>query len=215
MRLFNDYKMVFMLLFICVVATLLYYLKGDPMVFYGVPIAFGVSFLYRMPSGIAGDVQRHEHATIEPGIFDASYPCLKFGILIKTVSGKVRPIASADVIATVQKGFLVRPFPIQEPIASTAADELLGGGAPNIAYAANVMKRGYMTVLVGAGGATAFASIVKDDPVYCRQLAAVAPLVGSVGDIEAGSATGNSAITGCYFMGPADSNGFCEIAFNI
>lgn len=70
------------------------------------------TFLYRMPAGIAGDVQRREHATIEPGIYDTDYPCLKYGILVKIVSGKVRPIANADTIATVQAGFLVHPFPM-------------------------------------------------------------------------------------------------------
>ena len=61
-------------------------------------------------------------------------------------------------------------------------------------------------------GATAFASIVKGDLVYCRKTAVG---VGLVGDLEAGAGSGAEAITLCYFMGPADANGNVEIAFNI
>jgi hypothetical protein len=176
------------------------------------------AFIYRMPAGIAGDVQRREHATIETGIFDTSYPCLAYGILVKLVSGKVRPIVSADVIATVQQGFLARPFPIQEPQGSSAASELIGGGAPNTTLAANIMKRGYMSVLVTANGSVALADIAKGSAVYVRKTAgagAGAGGTGAVGDIEAGTITGNELVTNAFFMGAADANGFCEIAFNI
>ena len=174
------------------------------------------TFLYRMPAGIAGQVNRVEAATIEPGIFDASYPCLAYGILVQISSGKVRPIASGETIANLKGlGFLARPFPIQEAQGTSAANELIGAGAPNTTFAANVMKRGYMSVLVTANGATALADIVKGDPVYVRTLAAVSPLEGSVGDIEAGSTTGNEVVSGAYFMGAPDSNGFGEIAYNI
>ena len=173
------------------------------------------AFLYRMPAGIAGAVGRVEHATIEPGIFDSSYPCLAYGILVKLVGGKVRPIASADIIASVQNGFLVRPFPVQEGQGSSAASELLGAAAPNVTLAANILKRGYISVKVTGNGGTALASIAKGDAIYVRKTAAISPALGSVGDIEAGTATGNEAVTGAYFMGAADSDGFCEIAFNI
>lgn len=176
------------------------------------------TFLYRMPAGIAGDVQRREHATIEPGIYDTNYPCLKYGILVKIVSGKVRPIANADTIATVQAGFLVRPFPMNEPIGTSAADQLIAGGAPNTALAANVMKRGYMTVKVTANGSIALADIAKGSAVYVRKTAGAgggAGGTGSIGDIEAGTITGNEAVTGAYFMGGVDSDGFGEVAFNI
>jgi hypothetical protein len=62
------------------------------------------------------------------------------------------------------------------------------------------------------------ASIAKGDAVRIRKTAgagAGAGNTGSVGDIEAGAATGNEAVTGAYFMGAADADGFCEIAFNI
>lgn len=171
------------------------------------------TFLYRMPAGIPGDVQRAEQATIEPGIYDTSYPCLAFGILTKIVSGKVRPIASGDTIASLTLGgFLARPYPIQEPIGTTALNEALAAGSPNTTLTADLLKRGYMTVKVTANGATALASIAKGDAVYVRTTASVD---GAVGDIEAGSAAGNEVLSGAYFMGGVDADGNGEIAYNI
>ena len=220
MRLFKEYKTLFIMLLLCVVASIMYLLTGDTSPVFALPIVFGISntMLYRMPSGIAGDVGRKFVSTIEAGIFDTSYPCLLHGILVKYVAGKVRPIANADVIASVQQGFLCRPYPFQEPQGSSAASELLGGGVPNLTHPANILKSGYMTVQLGNTlgtlhqGATAYANIVKGDAVYCRKTASG---VGTVGDIEAGSISGNEAITLCYFMGPADAAGNVEIAFNI
>ena len=173
------------------------------------------TFLTRMPAGIAGNVTRLEHATVEPGLFDANYPCLAFGIFTKVVSGLYRPVASGDTIANLVGGFLARPFPVNEPYGTTAAQEAIGQGVPKLADAANILKRGYIMALMTNNGGTAMASVVKGDAVYIRQTAAIAPLSGSVGDIEAGSATGNQVLPGAYFMGAPDSNGFTEIAFNI
>ena len=223
----KERSKLFFVLFIGMIVTALYYLTGDATLIYGVPIAFGMTysnaFLYRMPAGIAGDVTRKgsNAMIIEPAIFDTSFPCLLFGILVKLVAGKIRPIASGDVVASVQYGLLVRPFPTQDAFGSSLASELPGGGAvPNTLFPANVLKSGYMTVLLGNsggyGGATAFASIAKGDAVYVRKTVSI---LGVVGDIEAGSAAGNEVIAtnfaNTYFMGPADSNGFVEIAFNI
>ena len=168
------------------------------------------TFTYRMPAGIAGAVGRMEIATIEPGLADASYPCLAFGIFLKLSSGKYRPLVSGDVAASIV-GLLVRPFPVQEPIGSSAANEAVGGGLSSTSII-NILKRGYMTVLVTANGGTALANIAKGDQVYVRVTASVA---GAVGDIEAGSASGNVAVTGAYFLGGVDASGYGEIAYNI
>lgn len=169
------------------------------------------TFLYRMPAGIAGDIQRREEATVEPGLFDASYPCLAYGIFVKLVSGKYRPLVSTGNVNLVV-GMLARPYPIQEPQGSSAASELNGAGVPNATMAADVLKRGYIAVKVTTGGATAPTSIAKGDQVYVRTTDGSGK---ATGDIEAGSITGNSAVTGCFFTGVADSNGFCEVAYNI
>jgi len=170
------------------------------------------AFVYRMPAGVPGDVGRLEQATIEPNQYDTDYPCLAYGILVKLVASKIRPIASGDDISAVGYGFLVRPYPIQEPIGSAASSQALSAGAPNTALAADVLRRGYMTVKVTAGGATAIASIAKGDAVYVRSTADTGKVVG---DIEAGSISGNDTVTGAIFMGAADTDGNVEIAYNI
>ena len=176
------------------------------------------TFLTRMPAGIAGNVTRLEHATIEPGLFNASYPCLSFGIFAKVVSGLYRPVASGDTIANLVGGFVARPFPVNEPYGTTIAQEAIGQGVPNLADAANILKRGYMMVVVTSNGGTTNTEIAKGDKVYIRKTAgagAGAGLAGAVGDIEAGASTGAEILPNCFFMGASDSNGFTEIAFNI
>jgi hypothetical protein len=102
---------------------------------------------------------------------------------------------------------------------TTQAAEAPGGSiAPNLTLAASILKSGYMTVQLGNTGGTvyqgltAYANIAKGDQVYCRKTVNGA---GLAGDLEAGSVTGNEAITNCFFLGPADSNGNTEIAFNV
>ena len=171
------------------------------------------TFLYRMPAGIAGVVNRAETATIEPGIGNATYPFLAYGTLTKLVSGLYLPIATGDTVSGLTLGgFLVRPYPIQEPMGTTAAQELIGYGVPPAGTVCNIMKRGYMSVLVTAGGSIALANIVKGTAVYVCKTTSGGRIAG---DLEAGTQSGNEVITGAYFMGAADASGFCEIAYNI
>jgi hypothetical protein len=172
----------------------------------------GNAFIYRMPAGIPGAVTRAEHTTIEPGIFDASYPVTVFGVPVKIVSGKVRPIASGDTLASVMAqglgGFLVRPYPTQY-----TSNEALAAGTPNVASIADVMKRGYMMVKVNASLPAAVPA--KGGVVYCRKTdpGASEDLIGGV-ESDADSAK-CEAIPNCFFTGAMDSDGNCEIAFNI
>lgn len=171
------------------------------------------AFLYRMPVGIAGTITRAEHATVEPGIFNASYPCLAYGIFVQVSAGKVIPIASGNTIANLKGvGLLARPFPINDVLGALAGSEALNAGTPPVIQTADVLKRGYMMVKVTAFGGTALASIVKGDPVYARTTVST---YGLVGDIEAGTVAGNEIVSGAYFMGTPDSDGNTEIAFNI
>jgi hypothetical protein len=211
MKLFKEHAQLFLLLFVCVIA-LGFYMTGHVAEIWATPILFGMSnvFLYRMPAGIPGDVQRREHATIETGIYDTDYPCLAFGILTKIVSGEVRPIASGDTISSLTLGgWLCRPYPIQ---ASSIDYDALAEAAPNTTLHADLLKRGYMAVKVTAGGATALADIAKGDAVYVRTTAGTGK---AVGDVEAGSAEGNEVVSGAYFMGGVDADGYGEIAYNI
>ena len=170
------------------------------------------AFIYRMPNGIPGNVNRMEAATIEAGLQESGYPFTAFGVLAKLVAGVYRPLASGDTPANVIQGFLVRPYPVQAAQGSSAASQLLGAGTPPTDGPVNILKRGYMTVKVTAGGGTALAAIAKGDAVYIRSTADTGKVVG---DIEAGSASGNAALSNAFFMGPADTSGNCEIAYNI
>ena len=160
------------------------------------------AILYRMAVGIAGNVNRVEQATIESQQYDTDYPCLKFGILTKLVSGKIRPIANADVIANVLFGFLVRPYPIQ-----TTQNDALGAAVPDTTRHADILRRGYMTVYLKVGTGS------KGGQLYCYKTTGGS---GTVGDFGDGADSANAeAVTGAYFVGPADANGMVEIAFNL
>jgi hypothetical protein len=109
------------------------------------------------------------------------------------VSGKLEHLnGGGDTIY----GFLVRPFPTQENIAA----EGIATSTPNVTLNAigDVMVKGYMTV-VATGTPT------KNGQVY---------FVTSTGVVTA-TANGGTAITGCYFMGTADSAGNVEISFRM
>jgi hypothetical protein len=174
------------------------------------------AYLLRMPVGIAGQLTAAEHATVENAQFDASYPCLLYGILTKIVSGKCRPIASGDTIASLLSlAFLVRPYPINDVLGAAVGSEALGQGTPPIIQPADRLKRGYIVVKVTANGSVALADIVEGLQVYVRTAAAIGPALGSVGDLESGTITGNQAVPGAFFMGAADSNGLAVIGFNI
>ncbi|RYD87500.1 MAG: hypothetical protein EOP50_20660, partial [Sphingobacteriales bacterium] len=56
------------------------------------------AYLYRMPSGIPGDVTRRSHSTIEAVMLGAT-PFASFGIFGKVVSGKFVPIGAGDTAA--------------------------------------------------------------------------------------------------------------------
>ena len=62
------------------------------------------AFIYRMPAGIAGALTRAEHALVEPQIMDTDYPVTVFGVPVKISSGKIRPIAGTDTVATAAVG---------------------------------------------------------------------------------------------------------------
>lgn len=170
------------------------------------------TFLYSMPTGIPGNVQRLEAATIEAGLFDADYPCEAYGILVKKVEGLIRPVANGDTIASLTKlALLARPYPIQEPLGTTVAGQALAGGVPDNDQPANLLRRGYMTVVATGNGADAISAIVAGDPVYVRTTASP----GEVLDFEGGSASGNQLVPNMYFTGTPDSDGNVEVEFNL
>jgi hypothetical protein len=167
------------------------------------------AILYRMAAGIPGTISRAQgQALVETGIIDTDYPPASYGIPIKHVSGKTRPIAAGDTLASVAAGFLVRPFPTQG-----TTNEALGDATPNPAQPSSEMKRGYIMVKVNASLPAAVPA--KDGVVYCRKTdhgAAEYPIGGVESDADAGKC---EAIPGAYFTGAMDANGLCEVAYNL
>lgn len=157
------------------------------------------AYIYRMPSGIAGDVTRREHAKIESHVIDADTPPLRFGEPVKLVSGKIQPMAQSDTEQPY--GFLVRPYP-----GMTASSEALGTAKPSTSLIADVLVSGYMTVDNYSG-----TPAIEGQVYYYNG----ATHFGKVTAGPAGSPVDNIAITGCLFMGAADSDGNVEIKFNV
>ncbi|WP_175788118.1 structural cement protein Gp24 [Burkholderia cenocepacia] len=161
----------------------------------------GNAILYRMPSGIPGDISRQSQATVETGFFDSTNPFSAYGLFGKVVSGKFVPIGAGDV-ATAVYGLLVRPFPTQ------SSQDPVGTSTPPTKGPADILRRGYMTVQLNAGVAA------LNGQVYVRVAAAAAGK--PIGGIEAAAdGTNTIAIAGATFMAAADAAGNVEIAYNI
>jgi hypothetical protein len=156
-----------------------------------------------MPAGIAGDVTRAEHSTIEPQIMDATTPVTVYGVPVKVVSGKIQPMGSGDVGSAIY-GLLVRPYPTQNAVSA----EALAAATPSTVNAADILRRGYMTV--NCANPT---SCAKDGQVYFRNL--VGSPAGVIGAIDAVDGDNTVELTGATFMGEADADGNVEIAYNI
>ena len=166
-----------------------------------------VAFLYRMPSGIPGAANRLEGAKIEPGLLLAGFLPSGYGVAVAVdaTSGRYRAIGAGDTANSVA-GLLVRPFPSGS---MGPATDILGNSQPNEKSIVDIMKSGYMTVLLG-GVTAAF----KGGPVFVR---IATPSAGKpIGGFEAAAdATNTIALDNkSYWMGPADAQGNCEISFN-
>jgi hypothetical protein len=164
------------------------------------------SFLYRMPAGIPGAVNRHFHSTIETQIIMPANPPGAYGVpvVIDATALQIRPLLTTADTATSVYGFLVRPFP-----ATGTGIDGLGTATPGTSGTCNILVRGYMSVQLN--GATA---AKKNGAVFVRVAAAATGK--PIGGVEAASDTTNTiTIPNCRFMGPADATGNVEIAFNI
>lgn len=161
------------------------------------------AILFRMASGIPGDISRRSQSTVEAIPLDSTLPFPAYGVFGKLTSGKFVPIAGGDA-ATAVYGLFVRPY----PTTGGAASDPLGIATPPSKGIGDVMRRGYMTVKNNAG------TPALGSPVYVR---VAAPASGKpIGGIEAAADSTNTiAVTGAIFMNAGDANGNVEIAFNI
>ena len=171
-----------------------------------------VAFLYRMPSGIPGAYNRTEHLTVEAGLplVGSLPPGYGLPLAVDPPTGRFRAISGTDTAASVA-GVLVRPYPSASlGVASDGLGTVTNFGT--YAGVINVMKRGYMTVLVGGVAAAA-----KGGTVYVRITVSATPAGRPIGGFEA-AAEGLTTIalpSTTYWMGPADAQGNGEIAYNI
>lgn len=161
------------------------------------------AFLYRMPVGFIGMVNRQETAILQPEVLDATNGPTSYGTFVKMTSGKICKLAGGEAVTDIV-GLIARPYPVQET--STPGGVLGTPGAPNLALPGDVLKKGYM--IIPFDGTTA----AKGGQVYvCINVAGG----NAIGEIFEGADGGNNiAVTNCFFMGAAD-NGVVEVSYNI
>ncbi|WP_336037184.1 structural cement protein Gp24 [Acinetobacter pittii] len=157
----------------------------------------GNSFLYRMPSGIPGDISRKAHSTVEAHIAKGSFGA--FGIFGKLTALGFVPLEAAD---TDVYGLVARSYPTQSALNG------IGAAVPQSGIVHDIMRRGYMTVKCNAGTAKTAGK------VYVR--VATATELKPIGGIEAIADGANTIeLKNAMFMHDADAQGNVEISYNI
>jgi hypothetical protein len=167
---------------------------------------------YNMPAGIPGMVNRvgGRPPVVETQIMDPTNYLTAYGLAgqIDATTGDFRILNSGD---TAIYGILERPYPIQPTTAAGFSGSIPLGtaAAPPTSGPVNVLKSGYMTVLLQNTTAAK-----KGGAVYARIQTPSSGIV--VGGFEAAADGGNTIlVSGAYFTGPADANNNVEVAFNI
>ena len=166
-----------------------------------------VSYLYRMPTGIVGDITRTNGLAVEAVTLTTAGTAgspTSYGVplVIDATSGKARTLATGDVRV---HGLLARAYP------TNAAQDGLGVATLTVlnGQAGDSMRRGYMTVLLS--GSTA---AVKGQPVFVWTAAASGTHI--IGGYESTDPGANGfVLPSSTFQGAADTLGIVEIAFNI
>jgi len=168
------------------------------------------AFLFRMPAGFPGDVNRTRPCTIEPTVTSSTNPPTSFGqaVVLDATTHGVRLInVSTDSVAPY--GITVRPYPSQETSTTAMGAVGFGAGTPALTGIMDVLRSGYINVKVN--GATV---PVKGGVVYVWHAASSGAHVQ--GGFEAVSTGGSTiTLTNCAFNGPTDADGVTEIMFNI
>lgn len=160
----------------------------------------GNAILYRMPSGVPGDISRRAQSVVEQVFLDPAKPFTAYGLPGKIVSGKFVPLEAGDA-ATVIYGILVRPYPIQTGNAD-------GSGVATSAKVGDCLRKGFMTVYNRAG------SPAFNGTVYAR--VGTPAGVKIIGGIEAASDSTNTVVIGkATFKDAGDASGNVEVEFNI
>lgn len=155
------------------------------------------AILYRMPSGIPGDVSRRSHSTIEAHILVGKLGA--FGVFCKLNEKGLVPLEADDEEVY---GLIVRSYPTQSAVNG------MGAAVPQESIMHDVLVRGYMTVRCSAGTAK------KAGTVFVRVGAGTD--LKPVGGIEAVADGANTIeLKNAKFMHEADAQGNVEISYNI
>jgi hypothetical protein len=175
-----------------------------------------VAFQFRMGAAFPGEVNRAHPFNITAELIDSVSPPTLYGqaVVIDSTAdagiGGVRPFAAGDG-AQLPWGFTVRPYPTQQATAaSLGAPASFGNATPPTTGVIDVLRSGFIMVqlAINNGG-----TIYKGAQVYVCINTTGAHVAGT---IEAGSVGGtNVALTGCFFNGTPDANGFVEISANV
>lgn len=175
------------------------------------------AFTYRMPAGIAGELNRIFACVVETQVITPSGAGFSnptaYGVplLIDATAGNVgnmRAMVAADYTANgtyslVPYGILARPFPTGN------SQDPLGTSTPPSSGACDVLRSGYINVLLSGSAAA-----TKGGSAYIWLAAASGShIVGGWESTNTGGST--MLVPGAYFMGPADANGQTELGFNI
>lgn len=169
-----------------------------------------VAYQFRMGAGIPGDVNRTHPVNITAELIDSSAPPTAYGeaVILAGASG-VRPFAAADTGVTAAYGVTVRPYPTQQSSASNYGATSIGAATPPTSGVIDVVRSGFIMGQVPAGTV-----VVKGGAVYVWCAASTGNHVQGL--FEGAASAGNTAaLANCTFNGPADANGYVEIAFNI
>jgi hypothetical protein len=168
-----------------------------------------VAYAFRMPAGIPGDVNRIASAHIETQVVSsaAGEAPTAYGlpVVLSSTSGQVGNVRVMTTGDTGQPyGFIVRPYPTQ------SSQDPLNVSTPPTSGLVDILKRGYMTVQMQGPTAAKKGDVPY---IFLTTTNTTHPVLAAV---EAATSTNAVLLTSnSYFMGPADSNGMVEIAFNL
>ncbi|NIF20269.1 structural cement protein Gp24 [Candidatus Pantoea multigeneris] len=162
------------------------------------------SILLRMPVGIAGAISRPQDLTVEPALLDATLAFPDYGLPGKFTGNSFVPLVAGDTAAAIT-GFLVRPYPTTSN-ADFNHQLASGGDLTGGLRTGDILKRGYMTVNVGADAT----GITRNAPVYCKLAGgALTPDAPAEGDATV------VAVPNAVFTGAGDADGNAEISYKI
>lgn len=137
------------------------------------------AFLFRAPSGVAGDITRQLDTIVESGLLNAAKVPTAFGAPVKITNGKFEKIEASDDAADFF-GILSRLVP---SIAGDTA-QTFASGTPNADAVQGIIVSGYVNVVCTVGtpvrGGTVFMRVVADSGKTIGDLEATADSTNSV-----------------------------------